>query len=98
MVMGKAPCSICGRRDLTDPCADCDPLNCLQRIAVRNVRMSLTDLATAWKRAEATLREARQANVSEFADRIFARIFGKRATELGEMRPQTDREDSIPAE
>lgn len=75
--MSKAPCSICGRRDLTDPCADCQPLTDLQKIAVRNVRMAAHDVAQATKRLDICMREARQAKVIVNAWSVYQRILGK---------------------
>jgi hypothetical protein len=75
--MSKAPCSICGRRDLTDPCADCQPLTDLQKIAVRNVRMAAEDMCGLRNRTIVALHESRKANVAEIADRVLIRILGE---------------------
>jgi len=75
-MMSKAPCSICGRRDLTNPCRECEPLTDLQRIAVSNVVGAARDLVTARKRLITFRREATTAGVAEFATRAI-RLIGE---------------------
>lgn len=72
--MSKAPCSICGRRDLTNPCRECEPLTDLQRIAVKNVIGAANDLVIARKRLATFSREATSAGVATLAYRAIRSI------------------------